>query len=191
MHTGCRGSRIVYAMIRASLCNLFVVSVYVPHAGRQNPTSSDTLDDLDNLLCSVPCHDSNGRHHIISQQSSYIYIPVTYLFVIAMNSACIHTLILFNEFQRFLQLCVNVVCLMGRPVDSIVLKVVISELVQLSNGFRNLSMIRPFRSSVSNMIFKFIYTHQTFTLYPTAPLYDIIIIFDTVLRQKQICKRER
>ena len=29
------------------------------------------------------------------------------------------------------------------------------------------------------------------TLYPTAPLYDIIIIFDTVLRQKRICKREK
>ena len=44
-------------MIRASPCNLFVVCVYVPHAGRQNPTSSDTLDDLYNLLCSVPRHD--------------------------------------------------------------------------------------------------------------------------------------
>ena len=57
MHTGCRWSLIVYAMIRASPCNLFVVCVYVPHAGRQNPTSSDTLDDMDNLLCSVPRHD--------------------------------------------------------------------------------------------------------------------------------------
>ncbi len=28
------------------------------------------------------------------------------------------------------------------------------------------------------------------TLYPTAPLYNIIIIFDTVLRQKRMCKRE-
>ena len=57
MHTGCIGSRIVYAMIRASPCNLFVVCVYVPHAGRQNPSSADTIDDLDNLLRSVPRHD--------------------------------------------------------------------------------------------------------------------------------------
>ena len=46
----------VYAMIRASPCNLFVVCVYVPHAGRQNPSSADTIDDLDNLLRSVPRH---------------------------------------------------------------------------------------------------------------------------------------
>ena len=35
------------------------------------------------------------------------------------------------------------------------------------------------------------YTTITCTLYPTAPLYNIIIIFDTVLTQKRICKRER
>ena len=76
LHTGCCGPRIVYAAIRASPCNLFVVSVYVPHAGRQNPSPTDTLADLEALLVSVPQHDcvivlgdfnaklprSNGRH---------------------------------------------------------------------------------------------------------------------------------
>ena len=33
MYNGCLGWRIVYARIRASPCNLFVVCVYVPHAG--------------------------------------------------------------------------------------------------------------------------------------------------------------
>ena len=33
--------------------------------------------------------------------------------------------------------------------------------------------------------------HPDYILYPTAPRYNIIIIFDTVLRQKRICKRER
>ena len=36
---------------------LSLVCVYVPHAGRQNPSSADTIDDLDNLLLSVPRHD--------------------------------------------------------------------------------------------------------------------------------------
>ena len=36
-----------------------------------------------------------------------------------------------------------------------------------------------------------IHLYTPITLYPTAPLYIIIIIFDTVLRQKRICKRER
>ena len=36
-----------------------------------------------------------------------------------------------------------------------------------------------------------IHRYTPITLYPTAPLYDIIIIFDTVLRQKRICKREK
>ena len=57
MYNGCLGSRIVYARIRASPCNLFVVCVYVPHAGRQNPSSTDTLGDLEALLTSVPMHD--------------------------------------------------------------------------------------------------------------------------------------
>ena len=54
MYNGCLGSRIVYARIRASPCNLFVVCV---HAGRQNPSSTDTLGDLEALLTSVPMHD--------------------------------------------------------------------------------------------------------------------------------------
>ena len=58
MYDGCLGSRIVYARIRASPYNLFVVCVYVPHAGRQNPSSTDTLGDLEALLTSVPMQSS-------------------------------------------------------------------------------------------------------------------------------------
>ena len=54
------GSRIVYARIRASPCNLFVVCVYVPRAGRQNHSFTDTLGDLGALLTSVPIQDCTG-----------------------------------------------------------------------------------------------------------------------------------
>ena len=57
MHTGCRGPRIVFARIRASPCNLFVVCVYIPHSGRQSPSAEDTLYELEDLLNSAPLHD--------------------------------------------------------------------------------------------------------------------------------------
>ena len=57
MYTGCRGPRIVFARIRASPCNLFVVCVYVPHSGRQCPSAADTLYELEDLLNSAPLHD--------------------------------------------------------------------------------------------------------------------------------------
>ena len=57
IHSGCCGPRIVYARIKASPCNLFVVCVYVPHSARQNPSQSDTLADLDSLLIKAPQHD--------------------------------------------------------------------------------------------------------------------------------------
>ena len=57
LRSGCLGSCIVFARIRASPCNLFVVCVYVSHGGRQNPSSTDTLVDLEALLTNVPQHD--------------------------------------------------------------------------------------------------------------------------------------
>ena len=42
LYSGCCGARIVFVRVKASPCNLFVVSVYVPHSGRQAPSASDT-----------------------------------------------------------------------------------------------------------------------------------------------------
>ena len=57
IHTGCRGPRIVFARIRASPCNLFVVCVYIPHSGRQSPSAADTMYELEDLLNSARLHD--------------------------------------------------------------------------------------------------------------------------------------
>ena len=57
IHSGCCGPRIVYARIKATPRNLFVVCVYVAHSARQNPSQSDTLADLDSLLIKAPQHD--------------------------------------------------------------------------------------------------------------------------------------
>ena len=57
IHRDCRGPRIVYARIRASPCNLFVVCIYVPRSAIQNPSQSDTLAELDSLLIRAPHHD--------------------------------------------------------------------------------------------------------------------------------------
>ena len=54
MHQGCVGSRIVFARFQAAVSNIFVICVYIPHANSTNPSSADTLSDLDNLLCKVP-----------------------------------------------------------------------------------------------------------------------------------------
>ena len=51
------GSRIVYARIRAKPCYLFVIATYVPHCKRSNPSTADTLKDLDNLLEKVNPRD--------------------------------------------------------------------------------------------------------------------------------------
>ena len=57
MHQGCVGSRIVFARFQAAVSNIFVICVYIPHANSTNPSSADTLSDLDNLLCKVPQSD--------------------------------------------------------------------------------------------------------------------------------------
>ena len=57
LYSGCCGARIVFFRVKASPCNLFVVSVYVPHSGRQAPSASDTLAELEALLSKVHQHD--------------------------------------------------------------------------------------------------------------------------------------
>ena len=57
LYSGCCGARIVFVRVKASPCNLFVVSVYVPHSGRQAPSASDTLAELEALLSKVHQHD--------------------------------------------------------------------------------------------------------------------------------------
>ena len=57
LYSGCCGACIVFVRVKASPCNLFVVSVYVPHSGRQAPSASDTLAALEALLSKVHQHD--------------------------------------------------------------------------------------------------------------------------------------
>ena len=57
LYSGCYGTRIVFVRVKASPCNLFVVSAYVPHSGRQAPSASDTLAELEALLSKVHRHD--------------------------------------------------------------------------------------------------------------------------------------
>ena len=54
MFTDCIGSRIVFARIRAAICNLFIICTYVPHSKRSNPSAADTIAQLDSLLRTVP-----------------------------------------------------------------------------------------------------------------------------------------
>ena len=57
-HSGCYGSRIVYAKIRAKPCDLFIVNVYMPHASRKvKPFASDTLKHLEAVLSQASRHD--------------------------------------------------------------------------------------------------------------------------------------
>ena len=57
VHTGCLGSRIVYARIRAKPCFLFVIGVYIPHCNRSNPSTVDILDQLETVLEKVSPRD--------------------------------------------------------------------------------------------------------------------------------------
>ena len=57
MFKNCIGSRIVFARIRAAICNLFIICVYVPHSSRVNPTASETFTQLESLLRTVPNND--------------------------------------------------------------------------------------------------------------------------------------
>ena len=53
LYSGCCGARIVFVRVKASPCNLFIVSTFVPHSGRQAPSASDTLVELEALLSKV------------------------------------------------------------------------------------------------------------------------------------------
>ena len=57
LYSRCCGSRSVLVRVKASPCNLFVVSVYVLHSGRQAPSACDTLAELEALLTKVHRHD--------------------------------------------------------------------------------------------------------------------------------------
>ena len=37
MFSNCIGSRIVFVRVRAAICNLFIICIYVPHSKRVNP----------------------------------------------------------------------------------------------------------------------------------------------------------
>ena len=53
IYSGCCGARIAFVRIKASPCNLFGLSTYVPRSGRQVPSASDTLVELEALLSNV------------------------------------------------------------------------------------------------------------------------------------------
>ena len=57
-HSGSCGSRIVYARIRSSPCDLFVIGVYIPHKMRKvKPFAADTLKLLEVVLLKVNSND--------------------------------------------------------------------------------------------------------------------------------------
>ena len=52
--SGCYGSRIVYARIQASPCDLFVIGVYMPHSQRKvKPFPAATLKQLEEVISQV------------------------------------------------------------------------------------------------------------------------------------------
>ena len=60
IRTGSCGSRIVWARIRGPVCNLVVVGLYLPHAGKKKkPHAHHVLEELHNLL------DGLGRHECV------------------------------------------------------------------------------------------------------------------------------
>ena len=58
IHKGHHGSRICYVRIRSQPCNLFVISIYVPHKFRKcAPFANDTLTQLEQILAKVKSTD--------------------------------------------------------------------------------------------------------------------------------------
>ena len=60
------GTRIVWVRIAGPVCNIFFITVYIPHKGRTKPTAADTISQLRKLLrtvrkseCIVLCGDFN------------------------------------------------------------------------------------------------------------------------------------
>ena len=58
MDTNSIGSCIVYAPIRAAVCNIFAICIYVPHSKHVNPSRTDKLGDLDKLLSHISPADN-------------------------------------------------------------------------------------------------------------------------------------
>ena len=58
MHSGSLGSRIVYAKIRSSPCDLFIIGVYIPHKMRKSaPFAADTMKLLETLVLKAKTND--------------------------------------------------------------------------------------------------------------------------------------
>ena len=56
-HSGCVGSRIVYATIRSKPCDVFIIGVYMPQKMRkEKPLPADTLKQLNEILTKVHPH---------------------------------------------------------------------------------------------------------------------------------------
>ena len=58
IHSGSCGSRLAYARVRSTPCNIFIIGVYMPHKMRKShPYAADTLKLLERLLASVNTND--------------------------------------------------------------------------------------------------------------------------------------
>ena len=56
-HRGCSGSQIVYVEIRAKLCNIFIIGVYIPQASRkEKPFPADTRQQLKQIIAKIHPH---------------------------------------------------------------------------------------------------------------------------------------
>ena len=60
------GTRIAWVRLAGPVCNLFYVTVYIPHKGRVKPSAEDTIKELAKLLkgvtksdCIILCGDFN------------------------------------------------------------------------------------------------------------------------------------
>ena len=54
---GSEGERVCWVRLRGPMCCLFVIAVYMPHRGRIQPSQTDTIQDLEQVLKSVPRGD--------------------------------------------------------------------------------------------------------------------------------------
>ena len=57
MSFGSVGERVCWVRLRGPVCNLFVVTTYMPHRGRVCPSQDDTLTDVNSVLSKVPAQD--------------------------------------------------------------------------------------------------------------------------------------
>ena len=58
-NSGNVGTRIAWVRVAGPVCNIFFVSVYIPHKYRTEPSAQDVLDQLDILLCSNNVHKND------------------------------------------------------------------------------------------------------------------------------------